>query len=770
MKSKLLLIIMLAVAVFAVSCKKDNPTPKDEPKTEFTVNLPSNGPLSVYRWSQTDQIRVGEGVFKIKEGAGTATAVFSGVPAKDNFYTIAYPADIKGTDTFLSYSLEGQTQAGNGSVDHLVCTALIEDAASCEEITLSKEWATTNKGTFRSNGVVAMTLTLPSTATTVTGITLEAADVEFPLNNSGDRKDGKLSLALTGLTVDGSPVKAFLAVGEKEVSIPANTLKITVIGEQSYYLTLAQDVKMGGGILTEITVSDASAWTAFSPLNGQGTEAAPYILNAPEHLEKMFELMEEGKTTWFELGADIDMKGVLSWNPLNIIAPYSNAINFDGKGHTISNFACESGVYPSFFGVLNGTVKNVTFDGAKIEGSGKTGVIAGYLGTNIGTTEAPEYVSATLTGVTVQNSEVIADSYAGGIAGQVYSPSVIKDCHVKNTKVTSTGERVGGLIGQLGVTNFAVNATMEDCTAEDVTLEASKNVGGVVGVSYNDISRCTASGHVTHNVESTKEVSLGGLVGHLEKANATDCSASTVIELTINGRSIGGFVGTFKGGKIERCFSTGNVIGKYRNNGGFVGLVQASAVTATIENCYSTGDVSSNSYMGGFAGLIDGQPEAVTITNCYCSGKVIADSFGAGGFIGFQSSKAFKAEGCVAWGSELTAGSIGEANWSSAAFSAVTYPLSTITNCYRNPAMAITAYWVPAAGYSHPDVSPTSPLIKQDGTPSKATAAANGQDGYPHFPYHGKVEAGKTLSQLASTLGWDTNVWDLSGDMPVFKK
>ncbi|MBQ1647953.1 MAG: hypothetical protein II047_05770, partial [Bacteroidales bacterium] len=217
--------------------------------------------------------------------------------------------------------------------------------------------------------------------------------------------------------------------------------------------------------------------------------------------------------------------------------------------------------------------------------------------------------------------------------------------------------------------------------------------------------------------------------------------------------------------------STGDVIGTYRNNGGFVGLVQASAVSATIENCYCTGNVSSLAYMGGFAGLIDGQPEAVNITNCYSSGKVNSSSFGAGGFIGFQSSTVFKANGCAAWGSELKAGVCGADNWSSAAFSAVTYPLSTITNCYRNPAMAITAYWVPDASYSHPDVSPTTPLIKQDGTPSKATAAGSGQDGYPHFPYHGKVEAGKTLSQLASTtLGWDSSVWDFSGDTPVLKK
>ena len=762
---------MLAAAVMAASCTEKNGPDEPKAKAGFKVTLPSDGPLGVCRWNEAAEIRVGEGVFKIKEGAGSSAGVFEGTPAKDNYYTIAYPAAITNTDTYLAYSVDGQAQVGNGSAAHLPWTVLMEDVTSCKDITLSKEWATANKGAFRSNGVVAMTLSLPADAGSISSIVLEAAGTQFPLDNAGNVKDGKLTLVVSDATAGAQPIKAYLAVSEKTVDIEANTLKISVMGATSYYLTLAEAVKMGGGILTEITVSDASAWTAFVPLEGKGTQASPYILSAPEHLVAMGDLMVEGETTWFQMGADINMIGITGWNPLNILTPYDKAINFDGKGHVISNFSCESGIYPSFFGVLNGTVKDVVFEGATIAGSGKTGVVAGYIGTNIGSKDAPEYVTATVSGVTVQNSTVTADSYAGGLAAQVYSPSTITGCVVKNTKISSSSERAGGMIGQLGVTDFPVNATVTDCVAENVEVEAVKNVGGLIGVSYNNISRCTASGHVTHTEAYSKEVSVGGLIGHLERANASDCSASTKVEITLQGRSIGGFVGTFKGGKIERCFSTGDVIGTHRNNGGFVGLVQASAVSATIENCYCTGNVSSLAYMGGFAGLIDGQPEAVNITNCYCSGKVNSSSFGAGGFIGFQSSTVFKAIGCAAWGSELKAGVCGADNWSSAAFSAVTYPLSTITNCYRNPAMAITAYWVPDASYSHPDVSPSSPLIKQDGTPSKATAAASGQDGWPQFAYHGKVEAGKTLSQLASnTLGWDASVWDFSGDTPVFKK
>ena len=84
--------------------------------------------------------------------------------------------------------------------------------------------------------------------------------------------------------------------------------------------------------------------------------------------------------------------------------------------------------------------------------------------------------------------------------------------------------------------------------------------------------------------------------------------------------------------------------------------------------------------------------------------------------------------------------------------------------------MALTALWVPAADYNHPDVSPDHPLVKQDGTESTATSTASGQPGYPQFPYHGKVEAGKTLSELASTiLGWDATIWDFSAAMPTLK-
>ena len=763
---------LLTALLLALSCSKnEKPDGNDSTivappaaKDVAVVTLPSDSPLGLYKWTAGDKILINGTVFTLTSGAGTAVGTFKGKELKDKLFTVSAPVAVTGTDQFLAQGFENQVQVGNGSAQHIPPCLIMEDVSAYDQITLSKQWAESKGGSFRSIGVVALNLTLPGDAGAITSITLEAAGVKFPIVATGARESDQLSLSLQQVSAASGPVKAYIAVPDKAVSILADPgCKISVTGDKSYNTIVSQALSIGGGLLTEITVSDASLWNEYGAVQGKGTQASPYILTTPEDLEQMGELAGKGKTTYFALGADIDMKNVLGWEPLNTESPYNKAVHFDGKGHTISNFICTAPEYPSFFGVVNGTVKDVIFDKAHIEGNGKAGVIGGYLSST--------GLTATLSGIRVTNSEVIADNYAGGLGGQVAEGVTITDCHVKDTKVfADLSERAGGVIGQIGNSSNAVKAVISGCSAENVTVRAQKNVGGFVGVCYSDITASSASGHVTTTLENTKEVSTGGFVGHLENGNVTKCSSATVVDVTLAGRSIGGFVGTFKDGRIEQCCSSGAVSSIGRNTGGFVGLIQASSAAATIVNCYATGNVSANSYNGGFMGLVDGKDFDVLVENCYAAGTVSATAFAAGGFVGVQSSQHIQIVHCAAWNPAVTPASYGEANWSSGAFSGVTYPLSTITGCYRNPSMNLTAIWVPAADYSHPDVSPTAPLIKQDGTPSKATSTANGQDGYPHFAYHGHVAPGKTLSQLASsTLGWSSSVWDFSGALPVLK-
>lgn len=82
--------------------------------------------------------------------------------------------------------------------------------------------------------------------------------------------------------------------------------------------------------------------------DGDGSQGDPYIINNPRHLYNLAWLQDRGaitKYTYFKLGADIDMAGMLGGEdgaPAGAIPPIGTKDNpfvghFDGQGHVISN-------------------------------------------------------------------------------------------------------------------------------------------------------------------------------------------------------------------------------------------------------------------------------------------------------------------------------------------------------------------------------------------------------------------------------------------------
>jgi len=61
-------------------------------------------------------------------------------------------------------------------------------------------------------------------------------------------------------------------------------------------------------------------------------------------------------------------------------------------------------------------------------------------------------------------------------------------------------------------------------------------------------------------------------------------------------------------GKIENCYTTGNVSGENKRIGGVVGLNDG-----TVQNCFATGKISGNDEVGGVAGYVNNNKE---IKNC----------------------------------------------------------------------------------------------------------------------------------------------------------
>ena len=213
-----------------------------------------------------------------------------------------------------------------------------------------------------------------------------------------------------------------------------------------------------------------------APDAGSGTKNDPYNLYTAADMLKMSELLVPGTKVYFRMKADIDMEGI-DWVPLNFASPYENCIDFDGGGHTISNFTSTFANYPSFFGVLYGNCHDVTFTNAVIESSvgGATGIIASYCGT----TNLP------------------GEAHRVHVQGRVYSPGGNKN-------------GTGALFGRIWGANITA------CSA-DAEIESGEDyVGGLFGydTGASTVSDCWTKGHIKAGSK------VGGIGGGLIKAES----------------------------------------------------------------------------------------------------------------------------------------------------------------------------------------------------------------------------------------------------------
>ena len=761
----------IALVTLSIACSKVNPVDETPATKVMTIQAtlsdaatrvtfdPAFGsdfkPTAMaHTWQEGDKLRITDAadasktaLFDLVDGAGSATGKFQG----EGFEAASYNVEAVPQGTFATGFT--QTQAKDGATDHLQFVATATGVTDLSSFTLTE-----------SSGILGFIAKLPE------GVAGTVKSLEI------------------ATTLSGSPVKVSIGLTEQEDVDSDDVLKVY------FNVPTGFAFPAGAEVFLTFNSTDASHTvytryekfdSAIAPMAGKfnfvkmncshvdqyagadddGMEESPYLIADKYQMRAMRDLMPEGETTHFKLLADIDLENE-PWTPLNFDGTFARGIYLDGQGHTISNLtSTDAQAYPSFVGVVNGTVKNLVFDGATITGGNNVaGVLAGYVGSSS--------VSAVgnISDITVKNATVTGSKrYLGGVAGIINKVSeTVQNCHAINTTVTSTSDRVGGLFGQVDKT-FLV----KDCTAENVTVSGSINIGGLVGVGYGSFTDCTSSGEITSsNTTSNTDIGLGGLVGYFENGTISHCSSSVNAIQTTNGRDIGGLIGKMLAGTVEKSYSTGNVTGLQRNVGGFIGLITNTSGSSVVTDCYCTGNVVANAYSGGFLGLFE--KGAAEITNCYATGSV-EGNFALGGMLGVTAA-GISLSKSAGWNSSITAASNGEGNWSSGAVVGVTYPMMPLTDNYRNPAMTLTVWWVPDADYDHPDVSASTPLVIKDIAtgelrPTTATATGNGNDNYPQFAYHGKhVAAGTTLSQLASgTLGWSSSVWDFSGDLPKLK-
>lgn len=184
---------------------------------------------------------------------------------------------------------------------------------------------------------------------------------------------------------------------------------------------------------------------------------------------------------------------------------------------------------------------------------------------------------------------------------------------------TLDGDRhiVSGLKSTEGLVSCLSSAgTVKNLTVIG-TVSGSSHVGGIAATSYGAVENCLFDGTVT----TSSSTSAGGIVGRALNGNhIVNCVNTGDIKNTCayynSTLNIGGIVG-YTYGTVENCYSTGNVSartdrGTNKGIGGIAGQVYASAV---LRNCYVTGTVTGPE--AGISPVVNLVASGATVENCY---------------------------------------------------------------------------------------------------------------------------------------------------------
>ena len=762
-----------AVALSVISCAKeseDHVNDGTKNKITITASLPDELVTKVKfeagesvikpSWEQTDVIRIisetGKSeTYSIKEINGN-TATFEGNELEGTSFTAIYPGNYESVEALGNRSYTGQVQKGNGSTAHLQLNAMATGLSDISNISFADAGA-------KLNGAVKLYVKMPEYVTSPTEVSLSAASDIFFTDNAGSAKSSSLGLSLENVDISADHIfTAYLMSSWTEASIETGTkLTLTVKAEGvsiKKSFTVEKSVNLAGGHLNTIQLN-AENWNTV--LEGAGTESDPYRLSATRDLLAMKAALVKGQMTYFKLMNDIDMSSIENWDPLNPDEPYDLGIVFDGGGHSLKNLKSKGQVYSSFFGVLYGKCYNVKFVDAEIVSASNSGaaIIGGYIGTG-------------------GKPAIVSEVEASGII----------TCNGK-------GQSVGGLGGnarEATIENCTVNVTVSNPMGDGSNRTAT---GGVVGKTIDSavkIKNCIVRGvvEITKGINNTY---TGGIVGWQSAAGAEITGCEVYATVKSAGERVGGIVGHYQGGTLSGCKFYGEVNAATQFAGGIAGI---SGGVASIKSCMVSGEIEGVENCGGIIGKNENK---LTVEDCIFSGKLkgfqrlggivgdllssssvkrcfvsgAVDGWGCiGGVVGRACNGGWAAAGsdygnniesCIVWLDNITAtrpASDTNTKASSGAVVGFTATKNVLKDCLRKSGMKLTAEFYSNI-YDQENAGPSNPLVI-----SEPSVSAD----YIVYPYHGKAaEASATTTSLAQSLGWNADIWNLSGPEPKLK-
>ena len=772
------LISLAFVAVFAafVACEKENTvSPVKEHKT-ISATIPAGGlttrvaltqdetdkKLIKLSWEDTDVITVNGVDFVIVPTSISAdgkTADFDSGSAPDPTPDGAGKYNI--TCSNLPGSFSSQTQAADGSTEHLKYGVIITGADSYADVTFSEAWASQHGATIALSSVLRLRALLPAAiASTVKKVIFKASEDDF----AGGKT---LEVTLTNPGTAGTdnildvyatlPAAADITTSDDVDLVIQFQVSDNENDKYTAYRKIAAGtdfIKPGAAQYIGIDCSNITSYANASN-TGIGSSSNPYLIGDKYQLDYLHTAMESG-TTYVKMVDDVDMTGV-DWTVLNNAGSYDKVINLDGNHKTISNLA------GTMFYVFKGSVENLTLDNPSITAGSKKGAFAQFIqGTN-------NY----LNNLDVKNVTAFAASSGpcGGLVGLVNSGSgsettaSFEDCDVTNVVVNSS-KYAGGLIGSVDAKVILNNCTCTGCVVANTnTNSTDAGTGGLIGKASVEVAITNCAVSKSGSTGSvTGKYFTGGLVGSAVKCNISRSHADVNVTGTYY---VGGLIGdmntTTSDVEVSECYYKGGTVSGTRYCGGLVGQKQGASYGITINNCYVTGSVTAtNRYVGGLLGSYHEGNSAV-ISNCYASGTVtVTNGFVAGGLIGWVEVDGLNMTKCLAWNSSVSATYTTDNNvhYSSGAIIGYTSNVKvTLTSNYRKK------------NFTFSDCAGNSANVLTLNSGDKNNAALSATSTYIR-PYHGKKETGETtISGFANNAGitWSGSIWDTTTETPTLK-
>jgi hypothetical protein len=745
MKTRLFTCLALAAAVLACTEIPEqtmpsfgpDPAPSPEDGNAYvTVSIPAE---MAFAWKAGDAITIesASGVenFTLIPGSSTRKGLFRGKALEGASFNILIPGPQTSFEAMRATDFSKQTQAANADNSHIKPMIALKGVNTLSGATLSKDWAAEKGGEFYQTRVMTLDIQVPSAMKT-----LSSVSVTSPLKSFGSYTVMLPDLDMTAL---GHKVKAFIQFSwNTPVMSPGNTFNFTLKGGE---LTATRDVKVDESTAVESPslVLDNKDWEGEGlVVSGPGTAAAPYQIASADDLMAMRDKLVENaeEPVYFQLTADIDMSGK-AWTPL-VTANAVYPLVFDGAGHTISHLSVTgSDKFPSFAGVLAGEIHDVVFDSPVIASSSatETGVVTGWAGRSAGD------ITASIYNVTVKDASITlpGSAPAGMIAGQGMKVS-IRNCQAGGT-IENGVSCTGGILGNIALADEG--SVIEGCSfSGSINLPAAGDYnGGIIGAIRKGskdvlISNCHVAADIT---SGTSKSYIGGILGANWNGNTgtviEKCSYSgtiKTIESGNGGSGLAGICGYTQAIVIRNCRSDGTITQCNYGIGGIAGTVFENV---TIENCFSSMTLHSRHGTGGIAGRADNNANASDATTGY------NDTF----------------RNCIAWNPSITSRlNIGSGNLSSGAVVGKCVSKNIHSGCIRRPDMVFECF--ADAAYNV--------LFDQEDNDASGAMPIPVSLGQYYWPYHGKAAAaGKSASDVARDLGWDTSIWDLSGAEPVLK-